>query len=419
MDEQTATTLTETAAWDLLQSLPEYAEGTALALGTRLREAGHDPALVAAVLTQSRLRVRGRVKFGDRVDRMLLTPDGVEQATRWQLAARHAARFREAGLVTVWDLGCGLGGDAMALAEAGLAVEAVDADPATALLAAHNLRDVPGTRVRQARIEDLDLHQVAPHRLAPGRVGAWLDPARRLPGRTDSRGRPTRTTALDRLSPTWDQVREIAATLGHVGAKLAPAFPHEAVPPGSEAQWTGFGGEALECTVWWGDLVRRPGRSAQVHLRSSTEGAWVEVLDDGGGPAPVAEGAEDLGEWLYEPERAVLQAGLTGVLARLVGGTETAPGAGYVTADSAVEVPWARRFRVRSVHPLATKHLRVWAREQDIGALTIKKRLVPLDPDRLRRDLRLRGGREAVVVLTPLAGRPVLLEVEPDSTTAS
>src|SRR5699024_591881 len=63
--------------------------------------------------------------------------------------------------------------------------------------------------------------------------------------------------------------------------------------------------------------------------------------------------------------------------------------------------------------PAAIKGLRRWARESDVGRLTIKKRGVPLDPDRLRRDLRLRGSREVVVVLTPLAGRPVLLEVEP------
>lgn len=407
MDPQTATALARPGAWELLQSLPPYDEGSALALGTRLRDAGHDSALVAAVLTQSRLRDRGRVKFGDRVSQMLLTQDGVEQATRWQLAARHAERFAGAGLRTVWDLGCGLGGDALALAAAGLRVEAVDADPATASLAGFNLRDVPGTRVRCARIEDLEL------RSPGGRTGAWLDPARRRPGRTDARGRPSRTTALDQLSPTWTQVREVAATVVHAGAKLAPSFPHGELPEGAEAQWASFGGEALECTVWWGDLVRHPGRTAQVHTGPAQAGTWLEVLDDRGGPAPVARSSDDLGAWLYEPDRAVLQAGLTGVLARLVGGAETAPGAGYVTSDAAVDVPWARAYHLRSVHPLATKPLRRWAREQDIGALTIKKRGVPVDPDRLRRDLRLHGSREVVVVLIPLAGRPTLLEVAP------
>lgn len=406
MDPQTAAALTEPETWALLQALPEYDEGSALALGTRLRTAGHDAALVAALLTQSRLRLRGRVKFGDRVDQMLLTRDGVEQSTRWQLAARHAERFASAGVETVWDLGCGLGGDALALADAGLRVEAVEADPGTAAVAAHNLRDVPGTRVRRALVEDTDL----PH----GRgVGAWLDPARRLPGRTDGRGRTVRTFSLDHLSPTWDQVQEVAARLGAVGAKLAPSFPRAAVPAAAEAQWASFGGEALECVLWWGDLVRNAGRTAQVHTGASDGGQWHEVHDDGGGPARVATSADDLGEWLHEPDRAVLQAGLTGVLARLADGTETAPGAGYVTGPLQVDAPWARSFRMLSVHALAVKPLRRWARERDLGTLTIKKRGVPIDPDRLRRDLRLRGTQEAVVVLTPVAGRPMLLEVEP------
>lgn len=408
MDPQTVVALREPAAWALLQSLPEYDEGSVLALGTRLRAAGHDPGLVAAVLTQSRLRLRGRVKFGDRVGQMLLTPDGVEQATRWQVARQHARRFAGAGVQQVWDLGCGLGGDALALAAAGMRVEAVDADPATAAVAAHNLQGVPGTKVQKAEVEDLQL------RPAPG-VGAWLDPARRLPGQTDHRGRTVRTFSLDQLSPSWESVQDVAARLGQVGAKLSPSFPRDAVPPGAEAQWVSFGGEALECVLWWGDLVHRPGRTALVHTGPADRGQWLEVHDDGAtGTAPVLGAAAEVGAWLYEPDRAVLQAGLSGLLARLVDGAETAAGAGYVTGPRRSVVPWARRFRVVSVHPLSTKALRGWARESGIGRLTIKKRGVPIDPDRLRRELRLSGDREAVVILTPVAGRPLLLEVEPD-----
>lgn len=405
VDPETVAALTTPQARELLNSLPEYAEESALALNTSLRSAGHDPALVAAVLTQSRLRARGRVKFGDWVQHMLLTPDGVEQSTRWQLASRHAERFAAARMQTVWDLGCGLGGDALALAGAGLAVEAVEADPAIAAIATANLQGVPGVRVHHALVQSLDLR-------ASAGVGAWLDPARRLPGQTDRSGRTKRTFSLDQLSPTWEAVQEVAARLGHVGAKLSPSFPREALPPGAEAQWASFGGEALECVIWWGDLVRHAGRTAQVHTGPADGGEWLEVRDDGAGPAPCADSPDDLGEWLYEPDRAVLQAGLVGILARRVDGAETAPGVGYVTGPREVDVPWARRFRVLSVHPLSTKPLRNWAREAEIGALTIKKRGVPIDPDRLRRDLRLTGTREAVVVLTPVAGRPMLLEVE-------
>ena len=111
----------------LLDSLPPYEEADALRRGASLREAGHSADLVSAVLTQSRLRARAREKFGEFADSMLFTPDGLEQATRLPVAALHAQRFRRAGVSSVADLGCGIGGDAMALAGLGLDVHAVDA----------------------------------------------------------------------------------------------------------------------------------------------------------------------------------------------------------------------------------------------------------------------------------------------------
>ena len=55
---------------------------------------GHSPGLVAAVLTQAKLRSKAQAKFGPFADRMLFTEAGLEQATRLPVAARHAGRFR-------------------------------------------------------------------------------------------------------------------------------------------------------------------------------------------------------------------------------------------------------------------------------------------------------------------------------------
>ena len=68
------------------------------ALSERLRAGGVDPGLVAAALTQSRLRERARGKFGPFASRMLFTAEGLEQATRLEVAARHAQRFVGAGV---------------------------------------------------------------------------------------------------------------------------------------------------------------------------------------------------------------------------------------------------------------------------------------------------------------------------------
>src|SRR3954469_4920938 len=124
----------------LLDSLPPYhSERDVLKMVSDLRKAGHSPALVAAVLTQARLRSKARGKFGEFAGRMLFTEAGLEQATRLPVAARHASRFVAAGLSRVADLGCGIGGDAMAFAGADIDVVAVDADEVTAAIASYNL----------------------------------------------------------------------------------------------------------------------------------------------------------------------------------------------------------------------------------------------------------------------------------------
>src|SRR3954467_11364394 len=103
-----------------------------MALGEKLRAAGHPPVLVAAALTQSRLRAAARDKFGPFAAGMLFTPPRLEQATRLRLPARHGQRFAPAGGQRVADLGCGIGSDSMALATFDREVLAVERDELTA-----------------------------------------------------------------------------------------------------------------------------------------------------------------------------------------------------------------------------------------------------------------------------------------------
>src|SRR5690606_1034967 len=142
--------------WTLLSRMPPYDEDASLQLATGLRERGVDPDLVAAVMTQSRLRTRARAKFGAFADEMLFTPEGLEQATRLPVAARHAQRYASAGARLVADLGCGIGSDAMAMAGLGLRVLGVEKDEVTAAVAAVNLRAFDAT-VRHGDALEVDL----------------------------------------------------------------------------------------------------------------------------------------------------------------------------------------------------------------------------------------------------------------------
>ncbi|HET7398915.1 MAG TPA: class I SAM-dependent methyltransferase [Intrasporangium sp.] len=412
MDAAMVERLSHGEGWALLQALPPYDEAASLPLQQRLRDAGFAPDLVAAALTQSRLRARAVDKFGEFAAGMLFTPDGLEQATRLPLAARHAARYAAAGVRTVHDLGCGVGADAMAFAGLDLAVRAVDADPATAAVAAANLRHWPSASVTCARAEDVRL----PAGEAARHLGVWLDPARRVSGIADARGRTKRVFSLDAISPSWADVRRYAAHVPATGAKLSPSLPHGALPAGAEAQWSSWAGEVLECVVWWGPLVHEAGRTAAVCREAGT----VVVTEADAAPAagvPALESLERLGAWLYEADRAVLRAGLGGALVARVDGRELDAGVGYVTSEAAYEVDWARRYRIVAAMPLSTKHLARWLRDHGHDRVTIKKRGVTLDPDVLRRQLKMtgrgRGGSEATLVLTRVAGAQVALVVAP------
>jgi hypothetical protein len=384
--------------WALLEALPPYDERAAFALGERLRAQGHDPALVAAALTQARLRVRGRDKLGPFADAMLFTPDGLEQATRLTVAAHHARRFVRAGCRRVLDLGCGLGSDAMAFAGLDLGVLAYDADELTAALATVNLRHWPDAEVRCADVTTLDVESL----VGPG-DGVWLDPARR----TGSGGAARRTFDPEGFSPPYSFVLEVAARVPATGAKLAPGIAHRLLPPDAEAQWVSVGGDVVECALWCGPLARSSIQRSALLLDGA--GGAHELVS--GAPQPAEVGP--VGGWLHEPDGAVIRAGLLGEVADQIGGRLIDPTIAYLTTQQPVTTPFAHSYAVEDVLPFHLKALRAYLRDRRVGTLTIKKRGSAVDPDQLRRQLRLSGEGSATVALTRVGGRPHVLVLRP------
>ncbi|MCX7523266.1 SAM-dependent methyltransferase [Microbacterium sp. STN6] len=377
----------------LLDSLPPYESAAdVVRLVTTLRRQGHSPSLVATVLTQARLRQRALDKFGDFARRMLFTEAGLEQATRLRVAALHAGRFRDAGLTHVTDLGCGIGGDAMAMAALDLDVTAVDADEVTATVASYNLAPFPRTRVLHQSAADTDLSAAD---------AVWLDPARRTSGHTDTR----RLNDPSDFSPPLDFAFGLADRLP-VGVKLGPGLDRALIPTEAEAQWVSVDGQVVELGVWFGPLRRAGVRRAALVISADGTAELTAAADSDDEPV----GA--LGEYLYEPNGAVIRARLIGDLARSLGGRMISEGIAWLTTDAAALTPFATGFRVLEELPFATKELARALRTRDIGTLEIKKRGVDVDPAALRKRLALTGSQSATVVLTRVAGRHTALLVE-------
>jgi SAM-dependent methyltransferase len=377
----------------LLDSLPPY-ETAADVVRTvsDLRKAGHSPGLVAAVLSQSRLRAKAQPKFGDFASRMLFTDAGLEQATRLRVAALHAGRFVGAGLARVADLGCGIGGDAMAMAAMELHVAAVDADEITAAVASYNLAPFPDAEVVHADAETFDL---------TGFDAAWFDPARRTAGHANT----SRLTRPEDFSPPLDYVYGLAERLP-IGVKLGPGHDRDLIPAGAEAQWVSVDGALVEMGLWFGSLARTGIRRSALLLTADGV-AELTAPDDS---ADVAAGP--IGEYLYEPDGAVIRARLIGDLARSLEGRMLSEGLAYITADTVVPTPFATAFRVLEVLPSDEKKLRQVIQQRKIGTLEIKKRGVDIDPAALRSRLRPKGTESATLVVTRAAGRKTTLLVE-------
>jgi hypothetical protein len=119
-----------------------------------------------------------------------------------------------------------------------------------------------------------------------------------------------------------------------------------------------------------------------------------------------------LGEYLYEPNGAVIRARLIGDLARMIGARMLSDGIAYLTADDAVSTPFAAGFRVLETLPYQERELKRALKERGIGTLEIKKRGVDVDPAALRKRLSLSGSRSATLVLTRVAGKHTALLVE-------
>jgi hypothetical protein len=408
VDLEAISALLTAEGWALLESLPAYSEPDAITLAERLRREGHPPVLVSAALTQARLRAAARGKFGPFADGMLFTPTGLEQATRLSVAAWHARRFVGAGVTRVADLGCGIGADSMALATFDREVLAVEQDELTAAVATMNLRHWPEATVRCADATRVDLD---------GFGGAFVDPARRTPS-----GR--RLLDPRHGSPPLSFVQQLGGQLPAVGMKTAPGIDHQLIPAGAEAQWVSVGGDVVEAGLWFGLLAREGVRRAALVLPDDAPTAAAPTPGSGSGsgsdgPAEVTDvglpvpGVGPLGAVLYEPDGAVIRAGLVGQVAGLVEGRLLDRTIAYVTADRLVRTSLATAYAVEDSFGFQLKRLRTWLHDRGIGRLTIKKRGTAVEPEQLRQQLRLSGSDEATIVLTRIAGRQSVIVVRP------
>ncbi|HEY9371353.1 class I SAM-dependent methyltransferase [Streptomyces sp.] len=368
---------------DLLAALRDYDPAQELAVASRLRRE-HPAELVTAALAQARLRQRAVAKFGaEDAYRMYFTPNGVEQSTRATVGAYRADRMRALGVRSVADLCSGIGGDAIALARAGIAVLAVDRDPLTAEAARANAAALGLAELIEVRCADVTEIDASPY------DAVFVDPARR-----GGRGRIFDPEAY---SPPLSWAIEAARRAPHAALKIAPGVPHEAVPAEAEAEWISDGGDVKEAVLWFGTA---PGARRATLLPSGAS------LTGRGLPDPQVR---KVGRYLYEPDGAVIRAHLVAEAAADLDGGLVDETIAYITADELRPTPYAAAYEITDELPFNLKKLKALLREREVGVLTVKKRGSAVEPEELRRKMKLKGKNATTVFLTRVAGAPTML----------
>jgi hypothetical protein len=338
----------------------------------------------AAALEMARLRIKARDKYFGDTDHLFFTREALEQATHGAIGELvHSTFFREQAWIA--DLGCSIGADTANFASESQVI-AVDLDPVRLAMAQAN---VP----YNAHFIQANLTDSLPFR---SMKAAFFDPARRSGAK--------RIFSVKDYSPPLDIIRswEFESLLVKLspGVDLAELSPYQ-----GSVYFVSVDGELKEALLWTGES-----EGTRAVIISGDSGGWHAnwLWPSGVDASPIREPHG----YLYEPDPAIIRAGLLSELAERLNLNmyrldETIA---YLTADSLVQSPLVRVWIIDDWMPFNLKKLRAYLREHHVGRVTVKKRGSPLTPEELIAKLKLSGdGEERVIVLTRVLGQPAIL----------
>lgn len=338
------------------------------------------PDLVKAGLETIFLRHKAAVKF-TLSNQMYFTRDGLEQSSGEAISRYRARRFSP--WVTVADLCCGLGGDLIGLAESHRVV-GVDLDPLRLAMARENLRVY--WRLDAAELIEADVAAFQ----RPDVEAVFFDPDRRADGE--------RHVSIAKYQPAVTSVIANFPRDFPVGIKIAPGVPHHEIDAfDGEAEFISVAGELKECVLWLGPMKTFRRRATILPLS-------ISVAAD----APVIQRpVGSVQEFLYDPDPAVIRAGLVSNLADELDAHPIHPEIAYLTSREHRQTPWATAYAVEESIPFHAKNLGAALQRRSVGHVTITKRGSAVNVDDLRRLWKLTGSESRTVILTRDADRPL------------
>ncbi len=318
------------------------------------------------LIETSRLRRKAQAKiFGS--EHWLLTDDAVQQATPSRVAQRRAVRLSGRD---VHDVTCSIGTELAALAATPGLVAGSDLDPVRLRMASHN---VPGAHIFRADALTPTTRETV----------VLADPGRRAGGR--------RTHDPAALEPPLPSLLDAYADRDVV-VKCAPGLDFDKLGWDGEIELVSLDGGVKEACLWSAGLT-----SSGVRRRASvlsSDGAGEEITDAESDNIDVA----GPGEWLIDPDGAVVRSGLVRHYASRHGLWQLDPRIAYLTGNS---VPHGvNGFRILERIKYSEKSLRQALAAHRCGSVEILVRGVDVDPALLRPRLKLKGDLALSVVIS-------------------
>jgi hypothetical protein len=186
-----------------------------------------------------------------------------------------------------------------------------------------------------------------------------------------------------------------------LGVKISPGVKLEELGEyDGEIEFISLGGDLKEAVLWHGPLKSARRRATLLpggHTLTEADNPADRLLLDE--PRP----------FLYEPDPAVLRAGLVAALGVKLNAVQLDADIAYLTGEHRIETPFARLWAVEAWFPFQLKRLRAYLRERSVGRIIVKKRGSPLEPEALISSLKLSGEGERTVFLTHLRGKPIVI----------
>lgn len=326
-----------------------------------------DHARVVSELLAAQRSARGKMP-----EHWLTDSDAAQQATPQLVAEYRAQLIKDFGAATVHDVTCSVGSEGASIRKQQLSWIGSDLDRVRLAMAQANLADANVLLCQADALQPISRADVI-----------VADPARRANGR--------RITDPAKLLPPLPDLVE-----AHRGRELAV----KCAPGIDYSEWSGLvsvvsldGGVKETCLYTEGF---RSGIREAVVLRA--DGSREIVRSDEPDDTTVAEP----GTWMIEPDGAIIRAGLVRHWAHRHKLWMVDPHIAFLTGD---ELPAATSgFRFLEAVPF--KRLKAALANYQPGALEILVRGVDVNPDQLRKKMKLKGHRQMAVLIARTGNSP-------------